>query len=72
MRAALWFGPSSKRSWWRTLHFEKGTSFARLGPLPPRDTRATLDRLEAAVAITGRGGFDAVSGTAPMGQWTLG
>lgn len=52
-------------------HFEKGTSFARLGPLPPRDTRATLDRLEAAVAITACGGLDAVSGTAPMGQWTL-
>lgn len=53
------------------LHFEKGASFGRLGPLPPRDTRVTLDRLEAAVAITGRGGLDAVSGTAPMGQWTL-
>ncbi len=33
------------------LHFEKGTSFARQGALlPPYDTRATLDRLEAAVA----------------------
>ena len=33
------------------LHFEKGSSFARLGSLlPPYDTRATLDRLDAAIA----------------------
>lgn len=33
------------------LHFEKGSSFADAGALlPPYDTRATLDRLEAAVA----------------------
>ncbi|MGH6798511.1 MAG: ligase-associated DNA damage response endonuclease PdeM [Roseiarcus sp.] len=33
------------------LHFEKGSSFARLGVLlPPYDTRATLDRLDAAIA----------------------
>ncbi len=54
------------------LHFEKGTCFARQAALPPCDRRATLDRLGAAVAIiTGRGGFDAASGTAPMGQGTL-
>ena len=33
------------------LHFEKGSSFARSGTLlPPYDTRATLDRLEAVAA----------------------
>ncbi|HUN48290.1 MAG TPA: ligase-associated DNA damage response endonuclease PdeM [Stellaceae bacterium] len=33
------------------LHLEKGSSFARSGTLlPPYDTRATLDRLEAAAA----------------------
>jgi DNA ligase-associated metallophosphoesterase len=34
------------------LHFEKGSSFARRGQmLPPYDTRATLKRIEALVAL---------------------
>lgn len=36
------------------LHFEKGSAYARRGQLlPPFDTRATLDRLEAEVAVVG-------------------
>ena len=35
------------------LHFEKGSAYARRGQLlPPYDTRATLDRLEAEIAAT--------------------
>ena len=35
------------------LHFEKGSAYARRGQLlPPYDTRATLDRLEAELAAT--------------------
>ncbi len=56
--AALTLEPSGA-VWWaarRTLivsdlHFEKGSSFAARGvPLPPYDTRATLERLEAAMS----------------------
>ena len=59
---ATFFADPSGVLWWPAeatlivadLHLEKGTSFARQGLLlPPYDTRATLDRLAAAIERLG-------------------
>lgn len=48
---ALWF-PATRTLVVADLHFEKGSAYARRGQLlPPFDTRATLERLEAEVAL---------------------
>ncbi|HLY57820.1 MAG TPA: ligase-associated DNA damage response endonuclease PdeM [Stellaceae bacterium] len=50
---ALWW-PDERMLLVADLHLEKGTSFARRGTLlPPWDTRATLDRLDAALTRYG-------------------
>ncbi len=47
---ALWW-PGEQTLVFADLHFEKGSSYARGGQmLPPYDTRATLTRMEVAVA----------------------
>lgn len=49
---ALWF-PLTRTLVVADLHFEKGSAYAQRGQLlPPFDTRATLERLEAEVALT--------------------
>lgn len=47
---ALWW-PSGKTLVFADLHFEKGSAYARSGQLlPPYDTRATLSRMQTALA----------------------
>lgn len=45
------YWPEGRTLVFADLHFEKGSAFARSGQLlPPYDTRATLSRIEAAIA----------------------